>query len=110
MFVTPWFSIAVDDALRVRLRGPGGVHVGHHRGDPQGRVEKGEERKRGKVDLIGAEVEVRADLIKLGLEVPVGVDGTLGRPGAAGGEEDGRHVARPVLRPQRASTPGGAAA
>ena len=93
--MTPWFSIASMMRFGVGLRGPGGVHVGHHRGDPQGRVEKGEERKRRKVDLIGAEVEVRADLVELGLEVAVGVDGALGRPGAAGGEQDGRHVAAP---------------
>ena len=83
--------------MGIGLRGPGGVHVGHHRGDPQGRVEKGEERKRRKVDLIRAEVEMRADLPDLGLEGAVGVDGALGRPGAAGRKQDGRHVAAPGL-------------
>ena len=82
----------VDDLPGIHRPRAGEVHFRDDGGHAERRGEQGEEREGREVDLAGL---YAVDLLQrpdLRGEVAVVVDGALGRPGAAAGEEDGGYV------------------
>ena len=109
--------------VRIGIRGPGGVHVGNHRGEPQRRIEQRERRERRQVHAAGLQAEGVAQQLDLGDEMTMAVHHALRHAGGAAGEQDagdivGRRVRELRARPgaahldlrQRGATPGPARA
>ncbi len=79
-------------ACRIGLRGPRGVHVRDHRGQPQCGIEQGEGREGRQVHPAGLHAEGAAQQLDLAQEMAMAVDHALGHARRAAGEQDRGHV------------------
>ncbi len=89
--------------LRVGFCRTRGIHVRHHGRHAERRVEEREGRKCGEVDLAGFDAEGFPQHLHLRGEMPVPIHDPLRNAGAAGGEQDCRHLAGPGGRHDRAA-------
>lgn len=78
--------------VRVGTRGPGGIHVGDHRGQPQRGIEQRERREGRQVHAARLHAERVAQQFDLGYEMAVAVDHALRHAGRAAGEQDAGHI------------------
>ena len=81
-----------NDPTRIDGSGSCGVDVGEDSGDTHGDIEEGKQRKAGQVAFFGPDPETCLEQVGLGTEHSVFVFHTLGRSGAAAGEDDGGGV------------------
>ena len=82
----------VDDIGWINVGWPCGIHLGENRGCSHGDVEQSKERESRDVSFAGLQSKVICDLLTLFDENSMTIENTLGRPGAAGRENDGGRI------------------
>ena len=91
----PKFVDQRDDTSGIDRSRTGKIHLRKNGRHAQSGVEESKQRKGGQIDFTRVDVEGPAEEFRLRGKHPVRVDDPLGRTGAAGGEDDCRHVVAP---------------